>query len=98
MITATAIQLARSGKEATLEGLMKDLTAKVKSNEPGCTIFLYVRSTEKARTYLVIEQYVDQAAFNLHHATDYLKAFIPKMMECLEQPPDVAIYEDVFKS
>jgi quinol monooxygenase YgiN len=98
MITATAVQLARAGKEATLEALMKDLTTNVKANEPGCKNFLYVRSTEKARTYLVIEQYIDQSAFDFHHTTAYLKAFIPKMMECLEQPPDVAIYEDVFKS
>jgi quinol monooxygenase YgiN len=96
MITATAIQLAQAGKEATLEALMKDLTTKVKANEPGCTIFLYVRSTEKPRTYLVIEQYVDQAAFVFHHATDYLAAFVPKMMECIEQPPTIAMYGDVF--
>jgi len=98
MITATAIQLARPGKEAALEALMKDLTANVRSKEPGCTIFLHVRSTDRPRTYLVIEQYVDQAAFDAHHATDYLKAFVPKMMECLEQPPDIATYEDVGKS
>jgi quinol monooxygenase YgiN len=98
LITATAVQLARSGKEATLENLMKELTANVKANEPGCTIFLYVRSTEKARTYLVVEQYRDQASFDFHHATDYLKAFIPRMMECLERPPDVAVYQDVFQT
>lgn len=77
---------------------MKELTAKVKANEPGCTIFLYVRSADRPRTYLVIEQYVDPVALTAHHATDYLQAFIPKMMECLERPPEVATYQDVFVS
>jgi quinol monooxygenase YgiN len=97
VITATAIQLARPNEEAQLQALMKDLIAKVKSNEPGCTIFEYVRSKDKPLTYLVIEQYIDDKAFAFHHATDYLKAFIPKMMECLEHAPEVSTYENVFK-
>jgi len=96
VITATAIQRVRQGKEAELIRLMKDLTDEVKANEPGCTIFTYVRSTDKPRTYLVIEQYADQKAFDAHHATAYLKAFIPKMMACLEGPPEVETYGDVF--
>jgi quinol monooxygenase YgiN len=95
VITATAIQRVRQGKEAELIQLMKYLTAKVKSNEPGCTIFIYVRSTEKPRTYLVVEQYVDQKAFDAHHATAYLEAFIPKMMTCLEEAPAIETYADV---
>jgi quinol monooxygenase YgiN len=86
----------REGKEAALVALMKDLTAKVRANEPGCTLFVYVRSTDKPRTYLVIEQYADQRAFDAHHATDYLRDFIPQMMECLEAAPDVATYDDAF--
>ncbi len=96
MITATAVQLAKQGSEANLIALMKDLTVKVKVNEPGCTIFLYVKSNDKPRTYLVIEQYKDQQAFDFHHSTDYLKAFIPQMMSCLEAGPEVSTYSDVF--
>ena len=96
MITATAIQRVRQGKEAELVGLMRALTDQVKAHEPGCTIFLYVRSSDRPRTYLVIEQYADRKAFDAHHATAYLKAFIPKMMACLEAPPEVETYADVF--
>jgi len=95
VITATAVQLAKKGKEADLLSLMQELTAQVKANEPGCTIFLYVKSKDTPRTYLVIEQYKDQHAFDLHHNTEYLKSFIPKMMACLEHGPEVATYEDV---
>ena len=95
MITATAVQTAKLGKEAELEALMKDLVAKVKANEQGCTIFEFVRSADKPRTYLVFEQYADEEAFKFHRGTDYLKEFIPKMMECLERDPEMENYEDV---
>jgi quinol monooxygenase YgiN len=95
VITATALQHAKAGKEAELIALMTDLTAKVKANEPDCTTFLYVRALDKPRTYLVIEQYKDQQAFEFHHNTQYLKAFIPKMMTCLEKGPIVDVYGDV---
>lgn len=96
MITVTAVQLAKEGKEAQLEALMKDLTVKIKTNEPGNATFEYFQSKDKPRTYLVIEQYIDEEAFAYHKTTPYLKDFIPKMMECLEQPPDVETYGDVF--
>lgn len=96
MITATALQLALPGKEAELIKLMEDLTAKVRANEPGCASFQYVKSKDKPRTYLVIEQYINQNAFNFHHSTPYLKEFIPRMMLCLEHAPEVAVYGDEF--
>src|SRR5438132_13224725 len=96
MITATATQLVRRGKEAELENLMKDLIMKVKGNEPGRAMFEYFRSADRERTYLVVEQYVDKQALNYHRSTEYLKQFVQKMLECLEQPPDVTSYEDVF--
>jgi quinol monooxygenase YgiN len=96
MITAVATQVVVPGKEKPLIDLMATLTAQVKANEPGCTLFLYVKSVDKPQTYLVIEQYKDQAAFDFHHQTSYLNNFIPKMMACLHQPPDVVTCSDVF--
>lgn len=98
MITAIAIQLVTSSKEPELIQLMKELTSEVKANEPGCTLFLYVKSTDKSQTYLVIEQYKDDKAFAFHQGTSYLKSFLPKLMTCLEHAPEVNTYEDVFTS
>jgi quinol monooxygenase YgiN len=94
MITVTAVQLVVPGREADLQGLMVDLTAQVKANEPGCATFDWLRSSANPQSYLVIEQYVDQPAFKLHQNTTYLKAFIPKLMTCLQQAPAVTIYDD----
>ena len=94
MITVTAVQVVVPGKEADLQTLMVDLTAQVKANEPGCATFDWVRSSASPQNYLVIEQYVDQQAFSLHQNTSYLKAFIPKLMTCLQQAPGVTVYND----
>jgi quinol monooxygenase YgiN len=95
MITVTAIQLAKADQKPRLEALVKDLLVQVRQ-EPGCATFDYVRSRDNPNSYLVIEQYVDQQALTFHQGTDYLKSFIPNMLECLEGPPTVVIYEDVF--
>lgn len=96
MITCTATQFIKPGKEKELEQLMDDLAQQVHANEPGCTLFQYSRSDENPNEYLVVEQYIDQKALDFHHQTDYLKAFIPKMMTCLEKDPIVKQYENIF--
>lgn len=95
MITVTAVQHVKPGKEGDVETLMGDLTAKVKANEPGCMTFDYVRSNDSEHTYLVIEQYADDAAFVQHRTTQYLQDFIPHLLECLHKPPEVVTYQDV---
>lgn len=85
-----------NGKEGELIGLMETLTAQVKANEPGCVMFMYVKSIDQALTYVVIEQYKDQAAFDFHHQTSYLNSFIPRMMGCLERAPEVITCNNVF--
>jgi quinol monooxygenase YgiN/catechol 2,3-dioxygenase-like lactoylglutathione lyase family enzyme len=95
MITVTAMQVLKPGKEAELRALMVDLTAKVKANEPGCATFDWVHDDANPQNYLVIEQYVDQQAYDLHGKTQYLKDFIPKLMGVLQQAPAVTIYGDV---
>ena len=96
MITSTAVQRAKAGKTEQLESLMQGLIHEVDANEPGCTIFQYVRDPSDARSYMVIEQYEDQAAVDFHHSQDYLQAFLPRLLECLETAPALADYEDVF--
>jgi quinol monooxygenase YgiN len=95
VITVTAVQHVRPGKEGDVETLMQDLTTRVMANEPGCMTFDYVRSNDNEHTYLVIEQYADDAAFVQHRTTQYLQEFIPHLLECLRKPPEVVTYRDV---
>ena len=95
MITVTATQKVRPGREAELDKLMAKLTADITANEPGCLRFDYVRSDADASRRLVYEQYRDAIAFEYHKTTPYLREFIPQLLECLEEPPEVTTYGDV---
>lgn len=95
MITVTAVQEVRPGLEAQLDELMRGLIDNVKENEPGCVRFDYVRSDDDSNVRLVYEQYRDQLAFEHHKTTPYLHEFIPKLLRCLEKPPQVTTYGDV---
>lgn len=95
MITCTAKQHVKPGKEAELERLMKALVADVRAHEPDCTIFEFVRSQSEPGVYLVVEQYADEAAFARHRQTEYLQRTIPAMLECLATPPDLESFESV---
>jgi quinol monooxygenase YgiN/catechol 2,3-dioxygenase-like lactoylglutathione lyase family enzyme len=86
----------KPGKEGRLETLMRDLAAKIEKNEPGCVRFDYVRSDADPHLRLVYEQYRDEAAFEFHRSTPYLRDFIPGLLECLEEAPEVTTYSDVF--
>ena len=95
MITVVATQTVRPGKEAALQELMVDLTAKVKAGEPGCITFDWVRDTADPHRALVIEQYADEAAYRHHIGTPYLAAFLPRLSACLTGEPAVTLCHDI---
>ena len=95
MITVTAVQKVRPGREAELDRLMRRLAEDVQRHEPGCLRFDYVRAEGDGLTRLVYEQYRDRVAFEYHKTTPYLREFIPGLLECLQQPPEVTTYSDV---
>jgi len=95
MITCTAIQHVKPGREAEVERLMLALVDDVRANEPGCSIFEFVRSKTESGTYLVIEQYADEETFARHRQTEYLLRTLPQLLDCLESPPELATYESV---
>ena len=96
MITITALQTVVPGREAQLDQLMADLTARVRANELGCVSFEYVvPDGGDGSTRLVVERYRDDAALAAHRTTDYLRDFLPVLLECLVGPPDVTTYRDL---
>jgi quinol monooxygenase YgiN/catechol 2,3-dioxygenase-like lactoylglutathione lyase family enzyme len=96
MITVTAIQRVKPGKEEALDALMRGLKADIEANEPGCQRFDYLCADGEPNSRLVYEQYSDQAAFEYHKTTGYLREFIPALLECLDEPPAVTTYDDAF--
>lgn len=95
MITVTAVQRVRPGCEAEVDALMRRLTSEVEAHEPGCARFDYVRSSRDPLSRLVYEQYRDVTAFEHHRSTTYLAEALPELVRCLEEPPQVTVYDDV---
>jgi len=91
-ITATARQIIKPGTETQVDALMAQLGRDIRANEPGCLRFDYVVSTDRPGERLVIEEYADEAALEAHSHTDYLAAFLPRLLECLAEPPAVEMF------
>lgn len=96
MITITAEQTVKPGREVEVDALMRKLTDDIMENEPGCVRFDYVVDTNNPARRLVIEAYRDERALAVHGATPYLKEFIPHLLERLEEPPRVVRFENAF--
>ena len=91
----TAELRVREGHEAELEKIIGRLAERVRDEEAGCRLFVFARSRHDPRLYLTFERYDDEDALAAHsHGSAYNEAF-PQMMECLEEPPRVALFEEV---
>lgn len=95
MITCTTVLHVAEQRREAFERLLIALVENVRSHEPGTTNFQLVRSRAEPLTYLVIEQYVDQAALVAHSQTDYLQQAVPEVLTYLTRPPQLDSYEPV---
>lgn len=94
MITVTATQRVKPGREDEVDRLMRGLKADIEANEDGCLRFDYVRAAGEPGTRLVYEQYRDEVTFEYHKTTRYLQDFLPALLDCLAEPPAVTVYDD----
>ena len=69
----------QSGKGAEFEAAFGKLQAAVRAGEPGNLQYDLFRSKDEADTYVVYEQYADQAALEVHAKSDAGKAGMAKM-------------------
>lgn len=95
MITCTTLLKVDKDKVEAFENLLTRLVRHVHANEPGTTFFQMVRSRTDPLTYLVIEQYADEAALSAHSDTNYLKATVPEMLTYLSAPPALESFDPV---
>jgi quinol monooxygenase YgiN len=93
MIGAIATIKIQDGKAEEFEQIFRDLTAKVKANEPGALFYQLTKSRTEANTYKVLEMYADQTAMNQHGRTDHFKALGPAMGACLDGRPHIDLLD-----
>jgi quinol monooxygenase YgiN len=83
MLGVVATLKVKPGMEQEFETLAKQLVEKVRTQEPGCTLYVLHRA-ETAGTYVFMERYVDDAAFEAHRKTEHMRTLGRKMGDYMD--------------
>lgn len=83
------------GKNKEFETIFGELQAAVAANEPGNNYYGLHKSRTDELAYIVLEQYVDQAALEAHGASTHFKEIGARMGSCLAGRPDVEYMDAV---
>jgi quinol monooxygenase YgiN len=85
----------QEGKNEEFEAIFKELQAAVAANEPNNNFYAIHRSANDPQTYVVLEQYADQAALDAHGKTDHFRTLGAKMGGCMAGAPEIEVMEAV---
>jgi len=77
------------GKNAEFVAVFKEMEAAVKANEPGNNFYSLHQSATDENEYIVLEQYVDQAAMDAHGQSEHFKTIGAKMGPFMGGRPDI---------
>jgi quinol monooxygenase YgiN len=83
MLGIVATLKVKPGMEQEFEMLARQLVEKVRAHEPGCTLYVLHRA-ESAGTYVFMERYVDDAAFEAHRKTEHMRTLGRKMGDYMD--------------
>jgi Uncharacterized conserved protein len=90
MLTFTAKLTVKAGQEQEFERIMSIAVPKVRE-EPGNRAYIFHRSTQDSRVFMLYEEYDDQAALEAHRA--HLREMGIDLGALLDGPPIVEFYE-----
>ena len=85
----------QEGKNEEFETVFKELQEAVRANEPGNNFYALHRSREDATTYIVLEQYADQASLDAHGKSDHFRSIGAKMGACMAGRPEIETMDAV---
>ena len=71
------------------------LAAVVLAEESGCRFYALHRSRADDNTFVVLEQYDDEAAFAAHGRYDAFKAANVPLKDCLAEAPSIEVFDGV---
>ena len=90
MLTFTATLTVKPGQEQEFERIMSIAVPKVRE-EPGNRVYIFHRSMQDSRVFMLYEEYDDQAALEAHRA--HLREMGIDLRALLDGPPLVEFYE-----
>ena len=85
----------QEGKNEEFEAAFGELQAAVTANEPDNNFYLLHKSRESETSYVVLEQYVDQAALDAHGSSDHFKSAGAKLGPCMGGAPEIEYFDAV---
>ncbi len=94
-IGVTAKLQVQAGKNKAFEAIFKQLTAAVIANEEGCLLYALHQSREDAQTYVVLEQYANEAALQAHGKTDHYRKFGKEMTPLMAAAPLIELMDSI---
>lgn len=94
-IGVTAKLKVQAGKNQEFEAVFKQLVAAVQANEEGCLLYALHQSREDAQTYVVLEQYADDAALQAHGKTDHYRKFGKEMAAFMAGAPVIELMDSI---
>lgn len=86
---------AKAGKTDLLRQALKSLLAPSRS-ESGCLRYELNIDLENPNSFVVVEKYINQAAFDSHCNTEYLKNFLENTVKELVETIDVKLCKEHF--
>jgi quinol monooxygenase YgiN len=79
----------KPGREDEFAGLVAQLQADVRANEPGVPIFQVMRADDDRRLFVFVELFADEAAYAAHPDMPYHKAMSAAGWDCVEGEPEI---------
>ena len=83
MIGGMKIMSVKPGRERQFEQLFRELREEIRKNEPGCLAYVLLSSRMNRDSYVLHEQYVDQAALDAHRVSTYGARYFPVIRSLL---------------
>jgi len=78
MITYLTHMRVEPESALAFEAAVAEMTRNVREREPGVTYYGCAKSAEDPEIYVVIEIYRDEAAFEAHWNTDYIRPLLAR--------------------
>ncbi len=83
--------IARPGKEESLRSLLMGLIAPTRK-ESGCITYELLQNKEQSGEFTFVEEWQDEAALEVHFATDHIRNALAKLPDLLAEELDLRRY------
>ena len=84
MMTFLATMKVKEGREEDFVRLAKELTEKVRANEPDTLAYEFYKLREEERGYAVYEKFASEEAEQAHQNTPHFNELAPDLIECID--------------